>query len=259
MQIRKNKLKQIFATGKRSFGLWNGINDSYAAEICAGAGFDWVLIDGEHAPFDLRSILVQMQAMSYHESAIMVRPPSDNPVFLKQLMDAGVQSFLVPMVETAEQARNIVSAITYPPNGKRGIGSALSRAAQWKRVGNYFAEADKEMCLVLQIESVEGMANIEEIAAVDGVDGVFIGPADLAGSMGLLGQPMHDDVRAEVKRGIKIIRKHGKNAGALAVRDDVIQEYLDAGAQMIGLGVDLILLAKATENMARSAKEKFGN
>lgn len=251
MKLRKNKLKELIQSEEISFGLWNGIPHSYAGEICAGAGFDWVLIDAEHAPFDLNSILSQHQAMSTHDSHIMLRPPNDDSVFIKRVLDIGINSLLIPMVETAEQAEKIVAATKYPPLGTRGIGSALSRAAQWKRIPDYFDHANENLCLVLQIESVKGMDNIDAISKVAGVDGVFIGPADLAGSMGMIGQPMHDDVRSEVKRGLSIIKSNGKSAGTLAVREDVVKEYIDAGASFIGLGVDLILLAKATEALAQ--------
>ena len=219
-------------------------------EICAGAGFDWVLIDAEHAPFNIQDILLNMQAMSSFDCGIAVCPPSGDNVTIKRLLDIGVQTLLIPMVDTAEQAEELVKAVTYPPHGKRGVGSALSRAAQWKRVPDYFKKVQDEICLIVQIETVTGMKNIEAICEVEGVDGVFIGPADLAGSMGMLGQPMHDDVRAEVRHGLQIIKKSGKTAGVLAVRDDVIKEYQAAGASFIGLGVDLILLAKATKALA---------
>jgi len=250
MKIRKNKIKEQFKQGKITFGLWNGITNTYAAEICAGAGFDWILIDAEHAPFSVQDILLNMQAMSSFDCGIAVRPPSGDSVTIKRLLDIGVQTLLVPMVDTAEQAVELVKSVTYPPHGKRGVGSALSRAAQWKRVPDYFNKVQGEICLIVQIETVTGMKNIEAICEVEGVDGVFIGPADLAGSMGILGQPMHDDVRAEVRRGLKIIKKSGKTAGVLAVRDDAIKEYQAVGATFIGLGVDLILLAKATTALA---------
>jgi len=256
MEIRKNKVKEFFRQGKTTFGIWNGIANPYAAEICAGAGFDWVLIDAEHTPYDLQSILTSHQAMASYDSGIIVRPPSDDSVFIKKILDVGVQTLLIPVVETVEQAKTLVRAITYPPKGIRGVGSALSRAAQWKRVPDYFEKVQDEICLIVQVETVKGMQNIEAICEIKGIDGVFIGPADLAASMGMLGQPMHDTVRAEVRRGLGIIKKSGKVAGVLAVRDDVIKEYQEAGASFIGLGVDLILLAKATEALAQKYIKK---
>jgi len=254
MEIRKNKVKEFFKQGKSTFGIWNGLSGSYAAEICAGAGFDWVLIDGEHAPLDLQTILLHHQIIAGHDCGIVVRPPSDDPVFIKQLLDIGVQSLLIPVIETVEQAEQLVKAISYPPKGIRGVGSALSRAAQWKRVPDYFEKVQDELCLIIQVETVKGMQNIETICQVDGIDGVFIGPADLAGSMGMLGQSMSDEVRAEVRRGLQIIKNYGKVAGTLAVRQDVIAEYQEAGATFIGVAVDSVLLAKATTAVADKYK-----
>jgi len=256
MEIRKNKVKEYFRQGKSTFGIWNGITNTYAAEICAGSGFDWVLIDAEHAPFDLQSILANHQAMAVHDSGIIVRPPSDDSVFIKKLLDIGVQTLLIPVVETAKQAKQLIRAVTYPPHGIRGVGSALSRAAQWKRVPDYFEKVQDEICLIIQIETVKGMQNIEAICEVEGIDGVFIGPADLAASMGMLGQPMAEEVRTEIRRGLKIIKKSGKVAGVLAVREDVVSEYQEAGASFIGLGVDLILLAKAATALAQKYIKK---
>ena len=254
MEIRKNKVKEYFRKDQTTVGIWSGIPHPYAAEICAGAGFDWVLIDGEHAPYDINSILTAHQAMSNYDTGIVVRIPSKDPVLIKRLLDLGIQTLLVPMVETAEEAENLVKAISYPPKGIRGIGSALSRAAQWKRVPDYFSKVQDELCLILQVESVKGMENIESICEVEGVDGIFIGPADLAGSMGMIGQPMDDKVRAEVKRGLKIISSHNRVPGVLAVTEPVFKEYIAAGAKFIGVGVDLIALAKATTAMAKKFK-----
>ena len=255
MKIRKNKIKQYFREGKYTIGIWNGIPHGYAAEICAGAGFDWVLIDGEHAPHDLRSIMTTMQMISAHDCGIVVRPPVGDPVMIKQLLDAGAQTLLIPNVESAEQAKQLVAAMRYPPLGKRGVGAALSRAAQWKRIPDYYEHADSEMCLIVQVESVIGMKQIEAITAVDGVDGVFIGPADLSASMGHLGHPGHEDVKAEVKRGLSIIHQSGKVAGVMAVAHAVAQEYRDAGASFIGVGIDLVVLADATTAMAKAFRQ----
>ena len=254
MKIPKNKFKAYLKEGKTTFGLWNGIVDTYAGEIAAGAGFDWVLIDGEHAPFDLRTILVQAQAMSGYDVPILVRPPEGNPVLIKQLLDAGIQTLLVPMVETAEQARMLVRAMRYPPHGIRGVGTALARASRWNRVDDYFKHSDEEMCLIVQVESVAGYDNLEAICQVEGVDGVFIGPADLAGSMGYLGQPMHPLVIEKVSAGLEFISQSGKTAGVLAVNPDVVKKYQAKGATMIGVGLDSLLLAKATKALAEVYK-----
>ncbi len=259
MNINENKLKRDLQSDTVQYGIWNGIADTYAAEILGGAGFDFVLIDGEHGPFDLRSMILQLQALQSHNTSSVIRPPVGDPVLIKQYLDAGVQSLLVPMIESAEQAELMVKAMRYPPEGIRGVGSALARAAQWNRVNNYFQDANDQMCLILQVESVKGYDALDEILAVENVDAVFIGPADLAGSMGYLGQPMHPEVIDKVKNGMSRIRKAGKSAGTLAVKKELVEEYVASGANMIGLGVDLVMLAKATKSLAETYKPHLQN
>ena len=170
MKIRQNSFKHNLKAGKRQYGIWNGLADSYAAEICAGAGFDWVCIDGEHAPFDLRTILHNMQAIQSHNVSAIVRIPSVDVHLIKQLTDAGAQNILVPMIESAEQARLIAKAMIYPPKGTRGVGTALARAAQWNRVDDYFKLANEQMCCIGQIESIKGVEALDEILEVEGLD-----------------------------------------------------------------------------------------
>ena len=181
----------------------------------------------------------------------MVRPPSHDSIYIKKLLDFGVQSFLIPLVETKEQAEKLVKAIHYPPKGIRGVGAGESRAAQWSRVKGYYEKASKELCLMVQVESIRGLENIEEISSIDGIDGVFIGPADLAATMDMLGQSTHEDVREEVRRGLSIIKDAGKVAGTLALEEEIIQEYLEAGASFIGIGIDSDLLARQSEELAK--------
>lgn len=251
MEIRKNKIKALFQDGRPTFGIWNALPNTVAAEICGGAGFDWVLVDAEHAPFDIPAILTNIQALAPHESGIMVRTPAHDPAFIKKLLDIGVQSFLIPLVESKEQTEDLVKAVTYPPNGIRGVAASMVRATQWNQVPDYYNKVQEQICLVVQVETTAGMDNLEAICQVEGVDGVFIGPADLAASMGMIGQPTHETVKNEVKRGLKIINDAGKVAGTLAVDDDVINEYLEAGASFIGIGIDLLLLAQAAQELAR--------
>ncbi|NNE25200.1 MAG: hypothetical protein HKN09_00015 [Saprospiraceae bacterium] len=254
MNIRINNFKKAIHQDKMQYGMWNGIADSYAAEILGGAGFDFVLIDGEHGPYDLRSIIVQLTALASHEVTPIVRPPVGDPVIVKQLLDAGVQTLLIPMVESAEHAKLMVQAMRYPPHGIRGVGTALARAAQWNRVNNYFQDADDQMCLIVQVESMKGYDALDEILQVDGVDAVFVGPADLAGSMGYLGQPMHPEVVEKVSAAMSRIHASGKVAGTLAVKEELVKAYSNAGARIIGLGVDLVMLAKATRALVAKYK-----
>ena len=248
--MKKNQFKAAIQANQTTYGVWNGLPDTYVAEILAGAGFDWVLIDGEHAPFDLRTILAQMQAINQFETSIIVRPPVGDVHLIKQLLEIGVQNLLVPMVETAEQAQTLYQAMQYPPVGVRGVGAALSRGAQWTRTADYFKNAGAEMCLIVQVESVLGIQNLDEILKTQGVDGVFIGPADLAASMGFIGQPNHPEVKTVILKALKMIRAAHKTAGILSINKALADEYTAAGANMLGVGVDTLLLAKATRELA---------
>jgi len=164
-----NKFKAALHKGHKQYGIWNGIPHSYAAEILAGAGFDWVLIDAEHGPFDINQIIVQLQAMSRYDVTPILRMPNADPIYTKTLMDAGVQSFIIPMVESADTAEQMVRALRYPPHGTRGVGTALARAAQWNRVNNYFSLANDQMCLIIQIESTKGVEALDDILKIEGV------------------------------------------------------------------------------------------
>jgi 4-hydroxy-2-oxoheptanedioate aldolase len=256
MQIPTNDFKRRLLGGETQIGLWSGLVDPVAAEICAGAGFDWLLIDGEHAPNDVRSVLTQLQAIAAYPTQAIVRPVVGDVNLLKQYCDIGVQTFLIPMVESAEQAARMVAAVRYPPAGVRGVGTALARAARWNRVEDYFGSANREMCVLVQIETPRGLDEIDGIATTEGVDGVFIGPSDLAASLGLLGQPAHPTVRSAVEGAITRIVGHGTAAGVLAVVPDLARSYLAAGATFVGVGTDTVLLANATQQLAASFTTK---
>jgi len=252
-----NQFKKNLLDGNIQYGIWNGIPDSYAAEMCAGAGFDWVLIDNEHAPFDLQRIIHHMQAIKQFNVPSIVRISSSDPFFTKQLLDAGVQSLLVPMVESVEQAELMAKSMRYPPQGIRGVGTALARAAQWNRVDDYFSLSDDQMCLIVQIESVKGVEALDEILKVDGVDVVFIGPADLAASMGFIGEPNREKVVKEVTECFHKIVAAGKYPGILTTSPTLIEKYKTMGAKMIGVGLDTILLAQATKSLAEKYKPEL--
>lgn len=259
MDMPKNKLKQALLEGKTQIGLFLGLADPYAAEIIAGTGFDFLLIDAEHGPNDVRTVLAQLQAVAAYDGApfnshAMVRPVKGEASLIKQYLDVGAQSLLVPMIETAQQAEDMVRAVRYPPAGIRGVGTALARAARWNGVDNYFHQADGEMFLMLQIESVRGLENLEAIAAVDGVDGVFIGPSDLAASMGYLGQPGHPEVRAAVTDAIARIHAAGKIPGVFAADPQIAAGYKEQGAKFLIVGVDTLLLRNSAVKLAASFK-----
>jgi len=255
----ENKFKKAILKGEKQYGIWNGIAHSYAAEILAGAGFDWVLIDAEHAPFSMDQIIIQLQAMSRYDVSPILRIPKADPEHMKTLMDAGVQSFIIPMVEDGETAALIAQAVRYAPEGIRGVGTALSRAAQWNRVNDYFKLANDQMCVIAQVESVKGVEALDEIVAVDGIDVVFLGPADLAGTMGHLGNPSHPQVKAVVNETLQRIVNSGKMAGVLTSSKELIEDYSAKGATMIGVGVDTIILANATKELAEYYKPSLKN
>jgi 4-hydroxy-2-oxoheptanedioate aldolase len=256
MDIRKNSFKAALKSGERAqIGLWLGLTDPICAEICAGAGFDWLLIDGEHAPNDVRSILAQLQAVAPYPVHPIVRPVSGDVQLIKQLLDIGAQTLLVPMVESAEQAKQLVSAMRYPPAGIRGVGAALARASQWNRVTNYLHQANDQMCLLVQVETRLGLQNLDAIAAVDGVDGVFIGPSDLSAALGHLGKPTHPDVQQAIDDAIRRIRSASRAAGILSTDESFSRHYLSLGCTFVAVGLDGNLLMRATQDLARRFKQ----
>ena len=254
MKTPVNTCKQALREGRPQFGLWVGLADPYAIEAVAGAGFDWLLIDGEHAPNDLRTTLGQLQAVAPYPGQPVVRPVIGDAALIKQLLDIGAQTLLVPVVDTAEQAAMLVAATRYPPRGIRGVGSALARSSRWNQIGDYLHTADEQMCLLVQVETREGLANVAAIAATEGVDGVFFGPADLSASMGLLGQPGHPDVVEAILGGMAAVRAAGKAPGVLAPDPTLARRYLDAGALFVAVGVDTTLLTRACRDLVAAWK-----
>lgn len=251
MKTPQNPFKQALKAGEQQYGFWLGLCNPLSAELLAYTGYDWLLIDGEHAPNDLQTILAQLQAISGTPAHPIVRLVDHDPAKIKQYLDIGVQSLLIPMVETVAQATALAQAVSYPPNGIRGVGTALARAAYWNQVDDYFMSVDQELCLLIQVESVAALDNLDEILAVERIDGVFIGPADLAASMGYLGQPAHPEVKAAVETAISKIRAVGKAAGTLATSYPVARHYEQAGIQFVALGVDTLVLARQAQRILR--------
>ncbi|MBC3301980.1 4-hydroxy-2-oxoheptanedioate aldolase [Pseudomonas sp. SWRI18] len=254
MDMPVNTFKQRLHSGEAQIGLWLGLADAYCAELAANAGFDWLLIDGEHAPNDLRGMLGQLQAVAPYPSHPVIRPVIGDTALIKQVLDIGAQTLLVPMVESAVQAQELVKAIHYPPNGVRGVGSALARASRWNSIPGYLDRADEQMCLLVQIENREGLANLDAIAAVDGIDGVFIGPADLSASMGFRGNPGHPEVQAAIEDAIARIRKAGKAAGILSADPVLARRYIELGAAFVAVGVDTTVLMRGLQSLAAAFK-----
>jgi 4-hydroxy-2-oxoheptanedioate aldolase len=250
MKLPPNTFKRALREGKPQIGLWVGLADPYVAELLAGTGFDCLVIDAEHAPNDPRSVLSQLQAMAAYPVHAIVRPVHGTVELIKQYLDIGAQTLVIPMVESAEQARQMVAATRYPTRGVRGVGSALARSSRWNQIDDYLRHSDDEMCVFVQVESVNALSQLESIAAVDGVDGVFFGPADLAASMGLLGQPSDPKVQAAIMQGIATVRKAGKAAGTLTSDAELAREYLRHGALFVAVGVDTSILVKAARELA---------
>jgi 4-hydroxy-2-oxoheptanedioate aldolase len=245
-----NSFKSALAARRPQTGLWLSMADPYLAEVAATAGFDWLLIDGEHAPNDLRSTLAALQAVAAHPSQPVVRSVNGDTALIKQLLDIGARSLLVPMVDTAEQAHALVAATRYPPSGIRGVGSAVGRASQWSARTDYLDVADDEVCLLVQAETVTALGNLEAICAVEGVDGVFIGPADLAASMGHRGNPGHPEVQAAIERAMRTIVASGKAAGTLTSDADLARRYFELGCTFVAVGVDVLVFASAARKLA---------
>ncbi len=254
MELPVNKFKQGLKGDQPLWGLWLGLPDATCAEILAGAGFDWLLIDGEHAPFELDSTMRHLQAMAPYDVPVIVRPEEGRSSLLKRLLDIGAQTLLVPMCDSAEQARELVQAVKYPPLGVRGLGSSLARAANWNRIPGYLQKANDEICLVVQAETRTAMENLAEITAVDGVDAVFIGPSDLSASMGYIGNPDHPEVVAAIEQGLQVINDAGKAAGLLCINPARAHHYVEKGAGFVGIGVDTLLLSNAAKQLAESFK-----
>ncbi|HEY5411275.1 MAG TPA: 4-hydroxy-2-oxoheptanedioate aldolase [Caulobacteraceae bacterium] len=258
MPVPTNPFKQALQEGRRQIGLWQSMASAYTAEICAGAGFDWLLFDGEHAPNDVPSMLAQLQAVESYPTHAIARPPVGDVVLVKQYLDLGFQTLLIPLVDTAEQAAHMVRAMRYPPDGIRGVGAGSARVARWNRVDNYFRDADEQMCLLVQAETRLAMENLDAVAATDGVDGVFIGPADLSAALGHRGNAAHPEVQAVIEDAFARIIKAGKAAGILTSNEEWARRYLDLGATFVAVGTDVGILAKQTLALAGRFKGDSG-
>ena len=249
MELPRNPFKAALRAGRPQIGLWLGLANAYASELFATTGFDWLTIDTEHAPNDPRSVLAQLQAIAPYPVHGVVRTTSSDATLLKQYLDIGAQTLLIPTVESADQAARIVAATRYPPAGIRGVGSALARAARWNQIGDYLHSCTQEICVLLQVESVAALENLPMIAGTEGVDGVFFGPADLAASMGLLGDTTDSRVQDAIARGIKTVSAAGKAAGVLSADQIIARKYLGLGAMFVAVGIDTTLLIRAAQDL----------
>jgi 4-hydroxy-2-oxoheptanedioate aldolase len=247
-----NKLKNALAENRVQIGLWQALANAYTAEICAGAGYDWLLFDGEHAPNTIQTLLAQLQAVQAYPVEAVARVPVGDPAIIKQYLDIGFRSLLIPMVESVEQARMLVAATRFPPHGIRGVASATSRASGFGANARYLENTHADICLILQIESVAGLGAIESIAATEGVDALFIGPGDLGASLGHLGEAAHPDVQTAIAKALTRIRAAGKAAGIFATSADAASHYAKAGASLISIGTDTGLLFQGASSLRKN-------
>lgn len=254
MPAPKNTFKQALRDKQLQIGFWQALANPYTVEISADAGYDWLLLDAEHAPNDIPLLVAQLQAMKGAASHAVIRPPIGETHLVKQLLDIGAQTLLIPMVDSRELAEAMVQAVRYPPHGVRGVGAALARASRFNRIPDYLQTANDEICLLLQIESRVGLAALDAIASTDGIDGVFIGPADLAADMGFLGRPGAPEVQAEVEKALARIQSHGKAAGILIGDLALARRYADLGATFVAIGNDVTLFANATTKLLADFK-----
>jgi 4-hydroxy-2-oxoheptanedioate aldolase len=253
VDLPQNPFKRALKAGQAQIGLWSSLSSNYSVEVIAGAGFDWILLDMEHSPNDLESLLSQLQAAAPYASHPIVRVPWNDMVTIKRVLDAGAQSLLIPYVQNASEARAAVSNTRYPPAGVRGV-AGTTRATRFGRVKDYAKRAHEEICVLVQLETKPALGEIEPVAAVDGVDGIFIGPADLHASMGYTGETANPAVMPLIEDSIRRIRKAGKAPGYLSPVEADAKRMLAAGAQFVAVGADVGLLARGAENLLAKFK-----
>ena len=253
MELPQNPFKKAIAAGRQQLGLWVSLASPYSTEIVAGSGYDWILLDGEHSPNDPTTILPQLQAAAPYPVTPIVRPAWNDKVLIKRYLDIGAQTLLIPYVQTVEEAREAVAAIRYPPRGVRGV-AGTTRASRYGRVADYTNRAEEEICLLVQIETRQGLDNLEAITRTDGIDGVFIGPADLAAGLGHLGEQGHPEVQSAIQDAIKRIRACGKPAGILATDEASTRRYMEWGTVFTAVGLDAMILKVESEKLLAKFK-----
>jgi 4-hydroxy-2-oxoheptanedioate aldolase len=249
MELPQNAFKRALKAGEAQIGLWSSLSSNYTVEVIAGAGFDWILLDTEHSPNDLESLLTQLQAAAPYPSHPVVRVAWNDMVLIKRVLDIGAQSLLVPYVSTPEEAAAAVSYVRYPPAGVRGV-AGTTRASRFGRVKDYARRAHEEICLLVQLETQRALDNLEAICAVEGVDGVFIGPADLHASLGYAGEIANAKVKPLIDDAIRRIRKSGRAPGILTPSEADARHWLDCGALFVAVGADVGILARGAESLA---------
>lgn len=253
MEVPANHFKRAIKSGKSQIGFWCSLASNVSIEILAGSGFDWLLLDTEHSPNELPQVFNQLQAMMENDTHPIVRPAWNDMVMIKRFLDAGVQTLLIPTIQTKEEAEQAVAFTRYPPNGMRGYASG-SRSSRFGRIDDYHTKCEEEICVLVQIETKQGLDNLDKISRVEGVDGVFIGPGDLSAGLGYLGQTGHPNVRKIIEDAIRRIRDTGNAPGILTGVDEEARAYIDAGCLFTAVGSDAGLLARGSEKIAKSFK-----
>ena len=245
-QLSSNRFKRALTGPAPLLGLWTGLGSTTAVEILADAGFDWILVDTEHAPTEVPAVADALRALASSAAAAVVRPAWNDPVLIKRLLDLGAQSLLVPYVQSPEEAARAVAATRYPPDGVRGVAS-VHRANRYGRIPDYFTRANGEMCVIVQLETRAALDALEAIAAVDGVDALFVGPSDLAASLGHPGRPGHPEVREAIDEACARARVLGKPIGILAPVEDEARAFLAMGFGFVALGSDIVVLRRGVD------------
>lgn len=251
MPVPRNTFKERLFAGKTQIGVWVSLGDPSVAELAAGCGFDWLVIDGEHGPNGLRDVLAQLRAVGQGAHPV-VRTRDDDRALIKQMLDIGAQTLLIPMIESGEQAREAVRSVLYPPQGARGVGAMLARASGYGAISDYVTTADSQICLLLQVENRAGLAALDDILAIPRVDGIFIGPADLAADMGHLGNAAAEEVQTAVKDALSRIRAAGKAAGILTTDRRLAAQYVEAGVEFVAVGSDVVTLRGALTDLRKT-------
>jgi 4-hydroxy-2-oxoheptanedioate aldolase len=253
MELQRNAFKHALAAGKLQIGLWSSLCSNIAAEIISDSGFDWILLDTEHSPNEIPDLVTQLQAIQRGSATPIIRPAWNDAVLAKRCLDIGAQTLLFPYVQNADEARRAVAATRYPPDGVRGVAVA-SRASRYGRTPGSLTKANSEMCVLVQVETRAALDNLEAIAKVAGVDGVFIGPSDLAASLGQLGNPQAPEVQKAMQDAVKRLKALGKPAGILTGNEDEARRYIDWGFLFVAVGADVGLLARNADALAKKFK-----
>jgi 2-keto-3-deoxy-L-rhamnonate aldolase RhmA len=253
MDLPRNAFKHAIAQGRLQIGLWSSLASNIAADIVSDSGFDWILLDTEHSPNEVPDVLAQLQAAERGSASLIVRPAWNDAVLIKRVLDIGAQSVLVPYVQNVEEARRAVAAVRYPTAGIRGVAAA-ARASRYGRIPDYLKKADAEICLLVQVETRTALDQLEAIAGVEGVDGVFIGPSDLSASFGHIGNPQHPEMQKLLQDSVERLKKVGKAAGILTTNEEEARRYIGWGYVFVAVGSDVGLLARGADALAKRFK-----